>query len=117
MSGRGKGGKGLGKGGKYLGKGGLRHRQVARDPELGIERPALRRLARRAGVKRIAGDVYGESRGVAKDFLDAILRDAISVSRCSNRKTVAVRDVLFALTHHQRKVYGFDEKKTHKNKQ
>ena len=48
MSGRGKGGKGLGKGGAK------RHRKVLRDNIQGITKPAIRRLARRGGVKRIA---------------------------------------------------------------
>ena len=45
MSGRGKGGKGLGKGGAK------RHRKVLRDNIQGITKPAIRRLARRGGVK------------------------------------------------------------------
>ena len=46
MSGRGKGGKGLGKGGAK------RHRKVLRDNIQGITKPAIRRLARRGGVKK-----------------------------------------------------------------
>merc|ERR1712144_36882 len=49
MGGRGKGGKGLGKGGAK------RHRKVLRDNIQGITKPAIRRLARRGGVKRISG--------------------------------------------------------------
>lgn len=51
MSGRGKGGKGLGKGGAK------RHRKVLRDNIQGITKPAIRRLARRGGVKRISGQI------------------------------------------------------------
>ena len=60
MSGRGKGGKGLGKGGAK------RHRKVLRDNIQGITKPAIRRLARRGGVKRISGLIYEEARGVLK---------------------------------------------------
>ena len=49
MSGRGKGGKGLGKGGAK------RHRKVLRSID-GITKPAIRRLARRGGVKRVSQD-------------------------------------------------------------
>jgi histone H4 len=63
MSGRGKGGKGLGKGGAK------RHRKVIRDSIQGITKPAIRRLARRGGVKRISGLIYEECRGVLKIFL------------------------------------------------
>ena len=58
MSGRGKGGKGLGKGGAK------RHRKILRDNIQGITKPAIRRLARRGGVKRISGLIYEETRGV-----------------------------------------------------
>ena len=64
-TGRGKGGKGLGKGGKGLG-GAKRHRKVIRDSIQGITKPAIRRLARRGGVKRISGLIYEETRGVLK---------------------------------------------------
>ena len=62
MTGRGKGGKGLGKGGAK------RHRKVLRDNIQGITKPAIRRLARRGGVKRISGLIYEETRGVLKCF-------------------------------------------------
>src|ERR1700679_519014 len=66
MSGRGKGGKGLGKGGAK------RHRKVLRDNIQGITKPAIRRLARRGGVKRISGLIYEETRGVLKIFLENV---------------------------------------------
>ena len=51
MTGRGKGGKGLGKGGAK------RHRKILRDNIQGITKPAIRRLARRGGVKRISASM------------------------------------------------------------
>jgi histone H4 len=83
MSGRGKGGKvrskrllrnlqlltfpqGLGKGGAK------RHRKILRDNIQGITKPAIRRLARRGGVKRISGLIYEETRGVLKIFLENV---------------------------------------------
>uniref|UniRef100_A0A3B4YDP3 Histone H4 n=1 Tax=Seriola lalandi dorsalis TaxID=1841481 RepID=A0A3B4YDP3_SERLL len=79
MSGRGKGGKGLGKGGAK------RHRKVLRDNIQGITKPAIRRLARRGGVKRISGLIYEETRGVLKVFLENVIRDA-SVSKTGKKK-------------------------------
>ena len=70
MSGRGKGGKGLGKGGAK------RHRKILRDNIQGITKPAIRRLARRGGVKRISGLIYEETRGVLKVFLENVIRDS-----------------------------------------
>ena len=75
MSGRGKGGKGLGKGGAK------RHRKVLRDNIQGITKPAIRRLARRGGVKRISGLIYEETRGVLKVFLENVIRDARHLHR------------------------------------
>jgi histone H4 len=72
MTGRGKGGKGLGKGGAK------RHRKVLRDNIQGITKPAIRRLARRGGVKRISGLIYEETRGVLKVFLENVIRDAVT---------------------------------------
>merc|ERR1712105_96236 len=69
-TGRGKGGKGLGKGGAK------RHRKVLRDNIQGITKPAIRRLARRGGVKRLSGLIYEETRGVLKVFLENVIRDA-----------------------------------------
>ena len=72
MGGRGKGGKGLGKGGAK------RHRKVLRDNIQGITKPAIRRLARRGGVKRISGLIYEETRSVLKVFLENVIRDAVT---------------------------------------
>ena len=48
-----------GKGGKGLGKGGAkRHRKILRDNIQGITKPAIRRLARRGGVKRISASMH-----------------------------------------------------------
>jgi len=51
-----------GKGGKGLGKGGAkRHRKILRDNIQGITKPAIRRLARRGGVKRISASKFRSS--------------------------------------------------------
>ena len=60
MTGRGKGGKGLGKGGAK------RHRKILRDNIQGITKPAIRRLARRGGVKRISASMF--------NYLDGLTR-------------------------------------------
>ena len=101
MSGRGKGGKGLGKGGAK------RHRKVLRDNIQGITKPAIRRLARRGGVKRISGLIYEETRGVLKVFLENVIRDAVTYTEHARRKTVTVHDVLYALKRQGRTLYGF----------
>ena len=101
MSGRGKGGKGLGKGGAK------RHRKVLRDNIQGITKPAIRRLARRGGVKRISGLIYEETRGVLKVFLENVIRDAVTYTEHARRKTVTALDVVYALKRQGRTLYGF----------
>ncbi|XP_022088067.1 uncharacterized protein LOC110977866 [Acanthaster planci] len=104
MSGRGKGGKGLGKGGAK------RHRKVLRDNIQGITKPAIRRLARRGGVKRISGLIYEETRGVLKVFLENVIRDAVTYCEHAKRKTVTAMDVVYALKRQGRTLYGFGDK-------
>ncbi|CAM9866854.1 unnamed protein product [Lampetra planeri] len=101
MSGRGKGGKGLGKGGAK------RHRKVLRDNIQGITKPAIRRLARRGGVKRISGLIYEETRGVLKVFLENVIRDAVTYTEHAKRKTVTAMDVVYTLKRQGRTLYGF----------
>jgi histone H4 len=101
MTGRGKGGKGLGKGGAK------RHRKVLRDNIQGITKPAIRRLARRGGVKRISGLIYEETRGVLKVFPENVIRDAVTYTEHAKRKTVTAMDVVYALKRQGRTLYGF----------
>ena len=77
---RGTAGKGLGK------SGAKRHRMILRDNIQGITKPAIRRLARRGGVKRISGLIYEEVRGVTKTFLENTLRDTVTYTDHANRK-------------------------------
>jgi len=91
-----------------LGKGGAkRHRKVLRDNIQGITKPAIRRLARRGGVKRISGLIYEETRGVLKIFLENVIRDAVTYTEHARRKTVTAMDVVYALKRQGRTLYGF----------
>ena len=100
-TGRGKGGKGLGKGGAK------RHRQILRDNIQGITKPAIRRLARRGGVNRISALIYEEVRVVLKQFLENVIRDAVTYTEHAKRKTVTSLDVVYALKRQGRTLYGF----------
>ena len=48
----------------------------------GITKPAIRRLARRGGVKRISGLIYEETRGVLKIFLENVSHLFDCLSTC-----------------------------------
>lgn len=46
---------------------------------------AIRRLARRGGVKRISGLIYEETRGVLKIFLENVIRDSVTYTEHAKR--------------------------------
>ena len=71
------------------------------------QKPAIRRLARRGGVKRISGLIYEETRGVLKVFLENVVRDAVTYTEHARRKTVTALDVVYALKRQGRTLYGF----------
>ena len=84
-----------------------KQRKVLVDHIQGITKPAIRRLARRGGVKRISGLIYEETRGVLKVFLENVIRDAVTYTEHARRKTVMALDVVYALKRQGRTLYGF----------
>jgi histone H4 len=58
---------------------GRRHQRALslRDNISKISRGSIQRLARRAGVKRLSGVVYDETRGVLRVFLENVVGKAI----------------------------------------
>ena len=99
----GKGGKG-----KAFGKiGAKRIKFQSREIILGITKPAIRRLARRGGVKRISADIYPETRFVLKHFLENVIKDTVTYTEHARRKTVSAMDVIYALKRQGRTLYGY----------
>ncbi|KAH6856968.1 histone-fold-containing protein [Chaetomium sp. MPI-CAGE-AT-0009] len=88
--------------------GAKRHRKIIKDCIRGITKPAIRRLARRGGVKRISATIYDEARHALKSFLTTVVRDVVTYTEYRNAKTVTVNDVIFALRRIGRPIYGFD---------
>lgn len=81
------------------GRGGLkRHsRRVMPDGSSALSRPALRRLARRAGVKRINAGIYEEAPTAMRAWLGKIIADSINYTEHARRMTVTINDVLLSL--------------------
>ena len=106
MPGKGKGAMKLGKG---AGKGGAkRHaKKDLKETIMGITKPAIRRLARRGGVKRISATVYDETRSILRTFLENVIRDSVTYTEHAKRKTVTALDVVYALKRQGRTLYGF----------
>jgi len=97
-----------GKSGKGFGKhGAKRFRKNAKEVILGITKPAIRRLARRGGVKRISALIYDEARTVLRTFLENVVRDSVTYTEHARRKTVTAMDVVYALKRQGRTLYGF----------
>ena len=94
-----------GKGGKSFGA--KRVHKTTKDVILGITKPAIRRLARRGGVKRISASIYEETRNTLKSFLENVVRDAVTYTEHARRKTVTAMDVVYALKRQGRSLYGF----------
>ena len=86
-------------------KGAKRHRKTLRDNLKGVTNPAIRRLARRGGVKRISKLIYEEARTILKDHLATIVKDAIVYMEHGRRKTVNVKDVCYSLNRNGKKLY------------
>lgn len=95
------------KSGEAKGQGTKRMKKVLRDNIRGITKPAIRRLARRGGVKRISGTVYEEVRGILKGFVENVVRDATAYTEHAKRKTVTALDVVHALKKRGRVLYGY----------
>ncbi|KAJ7894791.1 hypothetical protein B0H13DRAFT_2339080 [Mycena leptocephala] len=90
-------------------KGGAKRRhKILRDNIQGVTRPAIRRLARRGGVKRISGIVYQETRGALKIYLEDVIRNSVTIpSTLGGIKTVTALDVVHALKRSGSALYGF----------
>jgi histone H4 len=98
-----------GKGGKGVGKvGAKRHAKKTHKSTIeGITKPAIRRLARRGGVKRISTFIYDDARSVLKHFLESVVRDSVTYTEHAKRKTVTALDVVHALKRQGRTLYAF----------
>ncbi|KAM0688018.1 Histone H4 [Conglomerata obtusa] len=96
-----------GKSGKGLGKGSAKRHRKQTPPSDRISKPAIRRLARRGGVKRVGGAVYECVNRLARRYMEEVLQNAITYSCHAKRKTVSVMDVVYALKRQGVTLIGF----------
>ena len=68
---------------------------------------AMRRIARRGGVKRLARLTYEEVRGVVHDFVKKLVSDAMVFTEHRRASTVVAMDVVHALKRQGRQIYGY----------
>ena len=95
---------GKGKSGKSYGA--KRVKRTTKDVILCITKQAIRRLARRGGVKRISALIYEETRIILRSFLESVLRDAVFYTEHARRKTITSMDIVYALKRQGRCLYG-----------
>eukprot|EP00933_Yihiella_yeosuensis_P023310 TRINITY_DN18153_c1_g2_i1.p1 TRINITY_DN18153_c1_g2~~TRINITY_DN18153_c1_g2_i1.p1 ORF type:complete len:314 (+),score=104.40 TRINITY_DN18153_c1_g2_i1:49-942(+) len=95
---------------KLVGKGGGKQAQGAaskRKEALGnICRADLRRIARKAGCRRLAGTIYAEAREALAGFLEKVVGDAAVYTEYAQRKTVTPADIILGLRRQGRIHYG-----------
>jgi len=83
-----------------------RHRVSRRkDDVVDITKPALRRLARRGGIKRVSGSLYKESRDQIKTFLEQLIKDGLIYMGYRKRSTLSRDDIKEALRRQGRTFY------------
>jgi histone H4 len=72
-----------------------------------ITNGAIRRLARRGGVKRISFASHQHVRDYVDDFLGRVVRDTLTFTEHAKRLTISAMDVIYALKKNGRVVYGY----------
>ena len=88
-------------------KGSKRMKKLVKGGGNGVSRGAIRRLARRAGAKRLSGLVYDEARSAIKSFVTSTVNGAVAYTEHARRKTVSAADVVNSLKRSGRMLYGF----------
>ena len=68
-----------------------------KDLSLGVTKGDIRRVARRAGVRRISTGVYPCTRDILVSWLNDIVKDAMIFMEHAKRTTVFASDVVYAL--------------------
>jgi len=86
---------------------GKRVKKVLKDNVRGITKGSVRRLARRAGIKRISGLLYDEVRSVLKSFVEKVVADSVAYTEYARKRTVTCGAVVTALRKRGRTLYGY----------
>lgn len=76
------------------------------DEPQSMGRASVRRLARRAGVKRIGTEFYADAEASLRRFLGTIVKDAAVVTEHARRRTVTLGDILLVLKRNGRWARG-----------
>ena len=76
----------------------------------GLTRAAVRRIARRAGCKRISSAAFEPIQAAGKKWVEQMIWDIEEIVDLMRRRTVTSFDVLYTLKRHRQRLFGFWEK-------
>jgi histone H4 len=79
----------------------------SRADSIQVTKGALRRLARRGGVKRISSNSYTSVREFCDQMVSRVTRDSIVYAESAKRRTVTAMDVVYALKKNGKTLYGY----------
>ncbi|KAH9411697.1 hypothetical protein HK407_04g08070 [Ordospora pajunii] len=83
-----------------------RHRKQASAAD-SISKPAIRRIARRAGVKRVGGGCFKEINNAGRAYIKDVLSIAFVYATHAKRKTITCADILYSLKRMGVKYMGY----------
>jgi histone H4 len=72
-----------------------------------ITNGALRRMARRGGVRRMSVESHDQVREYIDDFLNKVVRDSLTYTEHRKGQTITAMDVVYALKKNGRVLYGY----------
>lgn len=72
-----------------------------------ISKPAIRRIARRAGVRRVGGGCFKEINNAAREYIRDTLSIACIYATHAKRKTITCSDILHSLKRMGIKYIGY----------
>ena len=91
-----------------------RHRHVIKDILMQFTKPMLRRLCRRAGIKRINQYTYAELRSIMYRWLENVLESALIYCDCRRSCTLMPADVVHAMALMGQRFYVAAPKEEHR---
>jgi histone H4 len=83
-----------------------RHRKQAAASEQ-ISKSAIRRIARRAGVRRVGGGCFNDINNAGRTYIKDVLSIAFVYATHAKRKTITCSDILYSLKRMGVKYMGY----------
>ena len=84
-----------------------RAKKVLSGSVAGISAGAVRRMCRRAGVKRVSAQLLPEVRAILRHFVEDTVRSACALAEHARRSVLSCSDIAMALKSRGRTIYGY----------